>query len=193
MPASSIPNDRRKPFTEGVAVPYQVVFSAEEFARVKAGLSPESMEDKWIIRYEEPHLLFHRSWTGEPVYRVTFGSAPAGVVVTEALWSKHLADRAGADPLYQAEVLDFLVSNLLLGQSKPFPRPRDIKEPVPGLLQHHVAGTGYKENPGKTKAATAVILEMIGGQWRSTEYTQGMPTNPGATRTSTASPGRKRE
>lgn len=61
---------KSEPFREGVPLPYQAVFSSEEFARLKTGLVPQSMEDKWFVYYEEPHLFIHRSWTGQPVYRL---------------------------------------------------------------------------------------------------------------------------
>jgi hypothetical protein len=109
------------------------------------GLIPKEMEDKWVIYYDRPYLFFHRSWTGQPVYRIELGIASGNVEVIEALWSKDLADAGNADMKYQAQVLDFLVSNLLLGEHKPFPRPAGLKELLPGLYQHHVAGTGYAE------------------------------------------------
>jgi len=71
------------------------------------------MEDKWFVYYEEPHLFIHRSWTGQPVYRLTLNSTPEEAQVVEALWSKDLATMADADLNYQAQLVDFLLSNLL--------------------------------------------------------------------------------
>lgn len=103
------------------------------------------MEDKWFVYFEEPYLFFHRSWTGVPVYRVELAPDADGATVTEALWSADLAGVERADPIYQAQLLNFLICNLLLGQSKPFPRPDTAQESAPGLFQHHIAGTGYRE------------------------------------------------
>lgn len=41
------------------------------------------MEDKWFIYYEEPHLFLHRSWTGQPVYKLTLKDLLDGAEVTE--------------------------------------------------------------------------------------------------------------
>jgi hypothetical protein len=104
------------------------------------------MDDKWFIYYEEPHLFLHRSWTGQPVCRVTLRNEPRGAAVTQALWSNESAnifEKQGSD--YKARLLDFLLSNLLLGEAKPFPRPPDLVEQGPGALQHNVAGAGYPE------------------------------------------------
>jgi hypothetical protein len=144
---------KRKPFKEGIPLPYQAAFDSEQFARLREGLVPQQMEDKWFIYYEEPHLFLHRSWTGAPVYRLSLNSVPGGAEVREALWSQELADTStptqGAE--YQVRLLDFLLSNLLLGQSKPFPVPFGLQEPKHGVLQHIVSGTGYPQSSAKPK------------------------------------------
>jgi hypothetical protein len=143
-----------EPFKEGVPIPYQAAFDSGQFARLKEGLVPQRMEDKWFIYYEEPYLFLHRSWTGQPVYRVTLKSSPEGAEVTEALWSKAFANAPAAamwDAGYQPRLVDFLVSNLLLGYAKPFPMLPNLQEPSHGLLQHHISGTGYPETPMESK------------------------------------------
>jgi hypothetical protein len=144
---------KRKPFKEGVPLPFQAAFDREQFARLKEGLIPQQMEDKWFIYYEEPHLFLHRSWTGAPVYRLTLNRVPGGGEVMEALWSQELADASAPTQgvEYQVRLLDFLLSNLLLGQSKPFPMPPDLQQPMNGVFQHFVAGTGYPQSSAKPK------------------------------------------
>jgi hypothetical protein len=134
------------PFREGKPVPYRATWADAEFTRIRAGLIPTQMEDKWFIYYEEPHLFLHRSWSGQPVYRLAITESPQGFEVTESLWSIELASARGADSDYQAKLLDFLISNLLLGQSKQFPMPAGSEDHAhPGTLQHAISGTGYAE------------------------------------------------
>lgn len=128
-----------------MALPYAAEFNRVEFSRLRDGIVPEVMEDKWFVYFEEPYLYLHRSWTGHPVYRLRLEATSDGARVAEALWSSDLAARPSSDIEYEAKLLDFLLSNLLLDQAKPFPRPARVTEPVPGLLQHHVSGTGYRE------------------------------------------------
>jgi hypothetical protein len=143
---------KRTPFKECVPIPYHAAFDAEQFVRLKAGLIPQRMEDKWFIYYEKPELFFHRSWTGQPVYRLTLAPlADGGAAVSEALWSKWLVVASKDGPDYQVQLLDFLVANLLLGQSKSFPLPSGVREPMPGLFQHHVSGPGFPESRPKSK------------------------------------------
>lgn len=137
---------KREPFTDGIPIPYETTFDAGEFALLAAGFVPQEMEDKWFVYYEEPYLFFHRSWTGKAVYRLRLSRTDDGdVEVKEALWAKELAAGKETEADHQGRLLDFLVSNLLLGQARPFPRPPGLKESPPGIYQHHVAGTGYPE------------------------------------------------
>jgi hypothetical protein len=108
------------PFTVGVAIPFRAIFSLEEFDRIREGMMPEAMEDKWFGYFEEPHLFLHRSWGGQPVYRVALIAHGDGVAVAEALCVAEVL--AKSTPEYEAKLLDFLISNLILGYDTPFPR-----------------------------------------------------------------------
>jgi hypothetical protein len=143
MSASAI-SWKHEQFKQGVPIPYRTTFDTGQFARLKIGLVPLEMEDKWFIYFEEPHLFLHRSWTGQPVYKLTLKSLPIGAEVIEALWSE--TGSPDFDSEYQARLLDFLIANLLLGQSKQFPVPPGLTEPMPGVFQHHVSGTGYPQS-----------------------------------------------
>jgi len=151
MPASST-SWKRLPFTDGVALPYRSAFNPNQLSRLVEGLVPQRMEDKWFIYYEEPYLFLHRSWTGQPVYRVKLKHSTEGVEVEEALWSKELAETTNSDAQYQSQLIDFLLSNLLLGENKPFPRLPGLDNAKQQLLQHAISGTGYRlsnEKSGK--------------------------------------------
>ena len=137
--AASATSWKHEPFAEGIPLPYQAAYDSEQFARLKMGFIPKEMEDKWFVYYDEPHLFFHRSWTGQPVYRLRLIRVPNGAEVTEALWAKDLADHSSNWDLaaspdwyseFQVRLLDVVVSNLLLGQSKPFFMQTDQTEPT---------------------------------------------------------------
>ena len=132
---------KRQPFGEGVPLRCSLTLSREELERVQAGFVPREMEDKWFIYYEAPYLYLHRSWTGQPVYRVKLVARNDGAFVEEALISK---DVAGGGAEHDALLLDFLISNLLLGQRKPFPVPEELAHAA-SIYQHHISGTAYPE------------------------------------------------
>ncbi len=53
---------RGKPYDGSFrSIPCQEAFAAQECERLRQGLVPEAMEDKWAVRFEAPFLYFHRS------------------------------------------------------------------------------------------------------------------------------------
>ena len=140
---AATPDDwKRLPFGGTVPIPYQSSFNDAEYQKMAQGLVPQAMEDKWFAYLDGSNLYFHRSWTGQAVYRVTFTLCECHTV-TEALCALEVLEKS--DAVYQSELLDFLIQNLLLGHSRPFPRPAGLTEQVPGIYQHTISGTGYRE------------------------------------------------
>lgn len=92
---------------------------------------------------QDGQLYFYRSWTGQPVYRLALSASGESYEVVRAVCSNDVLKES--DPEYQVKLLDFLISNLLLGEAKSFPRPGDVDEQMPGVLQHAISGTGYRE------------------------------------------------
>ena len=64
---------------------FERTYSGDEFVRLRNGVLPREMEDKWFVFYEEPWLYLHRSWTGICIYQVRFEDVRQGAHVVEAL------------------------------------------------------------------------------------------------------------
>jgi hypothetical protein len=124
---------------------YNRVFSREEYDKISYGLIPQEMEDKWFIYFQNHVLCLHRSWTGFCIYQLTFQDKDDGYTAVETLANIDKNQSPVLDAEYHIQLLDFLISNLLLGESKPFPLPKQINIGPPGAFQHHIAGTGYPE------------------------------------------------
>jgi hypothetical protein len=58
--------------------------SLAEFERLKLGITPLSMEDKWYVFYENEWLFVHRSWTGHGVFELHIEAHRDSYRVTEA-------------------------------------------------------------------------------------------------------------
>ena len=121
-------------------------FSDEEFTRIRKGFRPSSSDDKWYIPFESPFLYPYRSWTGILIFRVEFEQVPGGHRVVDARVNRDSTRYGGVDDAFDAALLNFLVSNLLLHQGVPFPRRKGMAPDTDGIYQHHVAGTGYPES-----------------------------------------------
>ena len=128
------------PFGEVEPVPYRATFEAGQLPLLTQGFIPRQMEDKWFIFFEEPYLFLHRSWTGQAVYRVRIERHEEGFQVTDAVCARDAVQR---EPEDEAKLLEFLIANLLLGESRPFPLPAGLPNAKAGIYQHAVSGTGY--------------------------------------------------
>ena len=64
--------------------PLDRAFSPEEMVRIRRGLVPWQMEDKWFIYWKDDTLFFHRSWTGFCIYMVRFAAAGDSYKMLEA-------------------------------------------------------------------------------------------------------------
>jgi hypothetical protein len=123
-------------------------YSNEDFARIRRGIIPHEMEDKWFIFFGEPWLYLHRSWTGACIYAVRFqGTDDGGGVTAVESWvshdTKHYSETATD---YDRALATFLIERMLLGRPVPFPVPGDLPSSAPaGIYQHTVVGRAYPE------------------------------------------------
>ena len=128
-----------------VALDFTASYSEDEFSRIRRGLIPRQMEDKWFIFYEEPWLYIHRSWTGASIYGVRFQSGASGVIAVES-WASRDPSYKSTSTEYDLAILTFLIEAMLLGRPMRFPVPGDLPPSAPpGLFQHSVIGRGYPE------------------------------------------------
>ena len=76
-----IPHDREpatkdswnaEPRGATVTNPYEATFVASNYHRIRMGLIPQAIEDKWFAYLENDTLYLYRSWTGQFQYAVTF-------------------------------------------------------------------------------------------------------------------------
>jgi hypothetical protein len=89
-------------------------YTLDEFERIKRGLIPLNMEDRWFVFFEEPWLYFHRSWTGRGIYGVEFRSFAQHVSIV-ASWVGRERDQE-VDRDYYRDLLKFLIDDLMLGK-----------------------------------------------------------------------------
>ncbi len=61
--------------------------TVKQFSKVTNGLIPQEMEDKWFIYYENEWLYFHRSWTGNGIYKAKLNKESDGYSITE-FWAE---------------------------------------------------------------------------------------------------------
>lgn len=122
-------------------------YTRDELERIKEGLVPQEMEDKWFIYFEEPWLFLHRSWTGHCIYQVRFEIDPDKARAVEIQINEDASQFNSSDKNYNLRLASFLIDNMLLGKNSPFPLPPGVTPATGGgIFQHHVSGTGYRES-----------------------------------------------
>ena len=129
---------------ESEAIGYSRAFSTLEFEKLKLGLSAGSMDEKWNAYYSNNIFSMHRSWTGACIYEFQLREENGIYSVENARVNRNQEQYKATDNDYDVLLLDFLISNLILGESKPFPS-RTASSVPKGIEQHSVSGTGYKE------------------------------------------------
>jgi hypothetical protein len=64
-----------------VEIAYQRTFSQAEAETLRAGLWPQSMDDKWVVFLGDSSLDLWRSWTGHCIYSLPVHRVGDGVTV----------------------------------------------------------------------------------------------------------------
>jgi hypothetical protein len=102
-------------------IPLSRIFSAGEMDRIRQGLVPEEMEDKWFIYGAEDTLYFHRSWTGYCIYVVRFADEGRAWRMVEADVNRDPSQYNETDDESDLEMISYLIDVLLLRQDAVFP------------------------------------------------------------------------
>ncbi len=95
--------------------PPSAVWSQDEWERMQQGHESRDMDDKWDIVVHDQRLDFHRSWTGQCIYRAWFSFSSVGWTIGRAEVSGDsaayrrtfdAADRLLLEALIRQELLD---------------------------------------------------------------------------------------
>lgn len=120
---------KTQPFPEThVELPTRRVYSPAEMTRIRDGLVPEEMEDKWFIVWNGETLDLHRSWTGLHIYRVAFAPAPFGERIARAHANRDPSQYRETGAEVDARMLVWLIDALLLERWRNIP-PANLARP----------------------------------------------------------------
>lgn len=96
-------------------------FSTSEIQRIREGLVPHQMEDKWFIYWHDDALYFHRSWTGNCIYKVRFIAEDGCYRMIEADVNRDPKQYRETRNQHDAKMISYLIDTLLLQQEAVFP------------------------------------------------------------------------
>ncbi|MDE2980309.1 MAG: hypothetical protein OXU74_03855 [Gemmatimonadota bacterium] len=97
------------------------VFSPDDMDRIRNGLIPVVMEDKWFIYWRDEALYFHRNWTGNCTYVVHFTSEGEEWRMVRAEVNRDYEQYQCTNDDYDTEMISYLIDALLLRRPAQFP------------------------------------------------------------------------
>jgi len=106
--------------------------SDTEFARVRYGLFPEAMEDKWFIFFDNGRLRFHRSWTGMKIYEAEITKDDESYIISKIRIERDPEYYKCTDDQYDINSLLYLLASGMLGIPASPPINTDDKNGVLG-------------------------------------------------------------
>jgi ADP-ribosylglycohydrolase len=90
-------------------------FTDKQFSKLITGLIQQEMEDKWFIYFENEWLYFHRSWTGNGMYKAKLNKQTDGYSITEFWAERNQEKYKNEDDSTDIETISFLIARGVLG------------------------------------------------------------------------------
>lgn len=98
-----------------------IQLSAIELDRIKHGIVPQQMEDKWFIYFEDHILYFHRSWSGACIYSINLLEQPDSLNLSKATVNRDSTQYKYETDEFDSQVLSYLINRILLAKPVDFP------------------------------------------------------------------------
>jgi len=86
-----------------------------ELARVRFGLWPEQMEDKWVIYFENGCICCRRSWTGLKIYEAEVQKCDTGYIIPELTVERDAKIYSNEDDTEDLRTFHYLIGRGILG------------------------------------------------------------------------------
>ena len=102
-------------FSKPVKIHAGYRFNEKNYSRLRFGLLPEEMEDKWFAYFEDNRLCFHRSWTGYKIYEAEVQRSDAYIEIKELMVERDNKFYSNTDDAEDVRLFNFLVGQGLLG------------------------------------------------------------------------------
>lgn len=113
-----------------VDIPLERRFSDAEMARVRLGVMPDRMEDKWFVYWDDSRLYLHRSWTGMCMFVAQFVEDAEGWRMVSVRANRDPGQYTQTDDAEDAAMARFVIDVVVLRLFVEFP---DEDQAPPGV------------------------------------------------------------
>jgi len=107
--------------TQGFSKPHTISanfrISEKNYARIRHGLLPEQMEDKWFAYFNSGRIHFHRSWTGAKIYEAVIHKVDSVYTISEIIVERDTEIYSNMDDDKDIRSFNFLMGRGILGLS----------------------------------------------------------------------------
>ena len=108
-------------FSKPIIIKTDFHFTETQYARIRHGLLPEQMEDKWFAYFEGGYISFHRSWTGTKIYEAQLEKADSCYTISDLVVERDAELYSNIDDAEDICLFRFLLSRGLLGLNVEIP------------------------------------------------------------------------
>jgi len=119
-------------FSKPHSVNMTLQFSETQLARIRHGLLPVEMEDKWFAYYENEKIMFHRSWTGTKIYEAEICRDNKQNIITELVVERDAEIYKNLDDEQDIKSFLYLLGKGILGLDVDVP-----SESTDGINESH--------------------------------------------------------
>ena len=116
---------KTKEFSKPHKIMTDFLLNERNYARLRFGLFPEKMEDKWFACFEGNKLSLYRSWTGIKIYEAEVRRCDAYIGITELMVERDAELYSNKDDLEDVRSLNFLIGRGMLGLNVDAPIDAD--------------------------------------------------------------------
>ena len=121
---------KTKDFSKPQTINIRIRITETHYARIRHGLCPEEMEDKWFAYFDADRLCFHRSWTGAKIYEAQIQKVDSGYEIIKINVERDADIYSNTDENKDIRSLMFLLGRVLLGLNVDVPINFDDKADV---------------------------------------------------------------
>ena len=111
---------------EHISLRVKKTYSIGELKKIRLGVIPQQMEDKWFIYFEDNKLYCHRSWTGFCIYIAEFSVNKTDCSINNIIVNRDREQYSESDNSYDCKLLFYLIDLLLLKKMSEYPLKEDL-------------------------------------------------------------------
>jgi len=84
-------------------------FTKEHIDKIIQGFIPKAMEDKWFIYSKDNWIFFHRSWTGQGIYKAEIKYINGRYIIDDFYAERNVERYSNTDDLFDIHILHILI------------------------------------------------------------------------------------